>query len=99
MKKFLTITVMTLSLTVPAVAADNGGFGSRFANQAPSALQDGPASPDMVSMDNAAKALAEMQPAAGDVKKPVADKAVAPQKDAPANKSITSEEHPHIYLP
>ena len=71
---FFALTILALSSAF-AQAADNGGFGEKFTNKAPSALMESPDSQIAQSVQSpSADELQNIMPAAGDDIPPEEDK-------------------------
>lgn len=78
MTRFFTVLAFAGLLASPALAADDGGFGSKFTNQTPSALMEAPNS-----------TLAQAVPDASSVQNimPAAGNEASDTTDAPAQKA------------
>ena len=65
MSRLYIILSLTLLVTAPAFAEDNGGFGPKFTNQTPSALMEAPNSTLAQSVPDA-NSVQDIMPAAGE---------------------------------
>lgn len=88
MVRFISIMIAVLMITVAAHAADNGGFGSSFTNQAPTAL-GGETSTAIAAGEQGAEAAA-VEPAAGE------DGKKADKVEPSAGPSIKSDEEKEL---
>ena len=67
MLRIFTVLSFTALLSFTASAADNGGFGEKFSNRAPSALMESPDSQiAQTAISPSAQDLQNIMPAAGD---------------------------------